>query len=102
MFHSWSIWGSTIVNCVACHQIVSCSTIWWRWVSGYDETIEPQGHLSKRNKISEYYGISQNTTVLINPWLVNTTISKYHATVLTDFFLFVLYVLNNETNKHMI
>ena len=72
---------------------------------GYQVTmkpIEPQGHLSKRNKISEYYDISQNTTVLINPWLVNTTISKYHATVLTDIFLFVLYVLNNETNKHAI
>ena len=43
--------------------------------------IEPQGHLGKRNKISEYYDISQNTTVHINPWLVNTRISRYHATV---------------------
>ena len=52
---------------------------------GYQVTmkpIEPQGHSSIRNKISEYYDISQNTTVLINPWLVNTRISKYHSTVL--------------------
>ena len=38
-----------------------------------------QGHLSKRNKIPECSDISQNITVLNNPWLLNKGISKYHA-----------------------